>query len=195
MKLFAKVCVLVASVAFLGGCAHGIQITPKIEDIRSVEVARQIDKNVGYYISDADKLKEVITAGGGGDKVKYKPYADTEAALNAMLSNIFSKVYAVQDLNDSAYISDKNITYVFQPSIVTNSSSDSAFTWPPTDFDVELTCTVINEDGKTVWIKTVKASGNAEFDEFKSDFSLSARRASESAFKKMMVEISSAKEL
>jgi hypothetical protein len=49
-------------------------------------------------------------------------------------------------------------------------------------------------NGADVWEKTVTATGNAEFSEFKSDFSLSARRASEEAFQKMLIEISNASE-
>ena len=78
---------------------------------------------------------------------------------------------------------------IFKPSIKTDSSSDSIFTWPPTHFTFELTCTATDLSGNEVWSKKVKAEGNAEYDEFKKNFSLSARRASEEAFKLMLAEL------
>lgn len=191
MYVCTSLCLIV-----LAGCSHSIQLTPPLDNIRNVEIQREIDKNVGYYISNSDRNKEVTTAGGGGDKVKYYPYKETEAALNTMLSKVFKKTYSIKDLKDTKFYIEKDISYIFKPAIKTYSSSSSAFTWPPTKFTFELTCTIVNpSDNKMIWNKTVSATGNAEFSEFKEDFSLSARRASEKAFKKMMIEISNAKEI
>ncbi len=193
--MYRGVGVLLASVFVISGCTHNIQMNPNLDEIRSVEIQRTIDKNVGYFISQSDKAKSVATPGGGGDKVGYKPYADSEAALNTVLSKIYAKVYSVPSLDDQEYLKSKNISYIFTPEIVTDSSSSSAFTWPPTDFSVELTCTAVDPAGKTIWSKKVVGEGVAQFSEFKSDFSLSARRATADAFKKLMQEISSAEEL
>lgn len=171
------------------GCAHTIQINPAMDELYAVEASKKIDKTVGYYIPATDKEKEVITPGGGGDDVKYQPYKDSEAALNIALSKVFSHVYAVDSLSNADYLKSKNISYIFKPKITTNSSSDSALTWPPTSFTYELSCTAVNAEGKEVWAKTVKTEGKAEFSEFKSDFSLSARRASLSAYKELINEI------
>jgi len=179
----------------LAGCSHSIQLTPSLDDIRNVDLQRKIDKNVGYYISSSNRKKEVTTPGGGGDDVKYFPYKETESALNTMLLRVFSKAYSIKDLNDSQFYIDKDISYIFKPIIKTSSSSSSAFTWPPTEFTFELTCTAVDPNNQLIWDKTVSATGNAEYDEFKDDFSLSARRATEKAFQKMMVEISKANEL
>ncbi len=188
--IFIPVCLIA-----LAGCSHSIQLTPPLDSIRNIDLQRKIDKNVGYYISISDRNKEVTTPGGGGDDVKYFPYKETESALNTMLSRVFSKTYSIKDLNDSQFYLEKDISYIFKPTIKTSSSSSSAFTWPPTEFTFELTCTAVNPGDRIIWNKTVSATGNAEFSEFKSDFSLSARRASEKAFQKMMVEISNANEL
>ena len=75
------------------------------------------------------------------------------------------------------------------PEIETNSSSDSLMTWPATDFSIKLTCKAIDANGELVWEKTVESAGHAEFDEFKSDFSLSARRASEQAINLLVEEL------
>lgn len=182
-------------VSLATGCAHQIQLTPNLDDLRGTTVDNKIEKNVGYYISAVDKATEVISPGGGGDDVKYYPYKDTEAALNTLLSKVFSRVYSVPSLDDSAFVEEKGISYIFTSSIKTDSSSSSAFTWPPTDFTFELTCTATDVGGKEVWVKTVSAAGNAEYDEFKSDFSLSARRASEEAYEQMLAELIKAETL
>ena len=192
MNYWYKIICLFVGVTALGGCAHSIQLSPNLDNIREIKVSEKIDKNVGYYISRNDLNKEVITPGGGGDKVKYQPYKDTEAALNTILSRVFNKVYFVNDIGDIHYLSDKNIIYIFKPNIKTDSSSNSPFTWPPTEFIFELTCSAIDATGTNIWEKTVTAKGQAEFSEFKNDFSLSARRASDKAFQKMMIEISNA---
>ena len=184
---------ILASYLFLGaGCSHQIQLSPDLDALRGSNSSTKIDKNVGYYVSRLDKEVAVVTPGGGGDNVKYYPYKDTEAALNIILGKIFHKVYAIPSLKDKAYIAEKNISYIFKPKIRTNSRSESILTWPPTHFTMDLTCVAISPAGDTVWSKKVSAEGIAEFDEFKSNFSLSASRASEKAFKLMLKEIDSA---
>lgn len=184
-----KVYLIIAVLVLFSGCAHNIQLTPDLAKLRSVESNVTIDKNVAYYISAEDKMKVVTTPGGGGDKVTYKPYSDSEGALNTVLSRVFSRVYSITSLEDKKYIKEKNINYIFIPTIVTNSSSSSAFTWPPTDFTISLSCHVIDSEGKTIWDKTLQSKGHAEFNEFKSDFSLAARRASEAVFINLLEEL------
>ncbi len=180
--------VIIALVLF-SGCAHNIQLTPDLSKLRNAESNSTIDKNIAYYISAEDKIKEVTTPGGGGDKVTYKPYADSESALNTVLLRMFSKVYSMKFLEDEKYIKEKNINYIFIPKITTDSSSSSILSWPPTEFTISLSCKVVNVEGKTIWEKTLQSKGNAEFSEFKSDFSLAARRASESVFINLLEEL------
>ena len=183
--------IIIALIGIISGCAHGIQLTPNLDDLHNtdVEVENKINKNVAYYISQQDMDTEVITPGGGGDKVKYYPYRDTEAALDTMLSKVFNHVYSIPLIKQAAFIQEKNISYIFKPSIKTDSSSDSILTWPPTHFTFELTCTATDLSDNEVWSKKVIAEGNAEYGEFKEDLSLSARRASEEAFKLMLAEL------
>jgi hypothetical protein len=192
MRSIAPFAVLAATL-FVVGCAHQINITPPLNTLEAKEV-RKIDKTVGYHITAADLAKEVTTPGGGGDKVKYSPYQESEPALKYILSNVFTKVVPVTRLDDRQFLATNNVTYVFVPSIETTSSSESAFTWPPTRFTVTLDCRALDASGATVWQKKVKGEGQAEFDEFKHDFSLAARRASKEAFLNLQSEINAAKE-
>lgn len=184
-----KVYIVLVSLVALSGCAHNIQLNPDLAELRNIESNSIINKNVAYYISAENKQKQVTTPGGGGDKVTYRPYADTEGALNTVLSNIFSRVYSMNSVDDTKYISEKNISFIFIPEIITSSSSSSAFTWPPTEFTINLSCKAIDTKGLTIWEKTMQSKGNAEFSEFKSDFSLAARRASEALFKDLHKEL------
>ena len=143
---------------------------------------------MGYYISPDDLSKEVTTPGGGGDKVKYFPYKESEPALNKILSNIFSKVYPLTSADDKQFISSNNISYVFILKIETNSSSESAFTWPPTHFTVSIESKATDSSG-VIWQKNVKGEGEATFDEFKHDFPLAAKRAVKNAFSMLQEEI------
>ncbi|MCG6202131.1 hypothetical protein [Psychromonas antarctica] len=171
----------------LSGCSHQIQINPDMKEFTTSD--QKIDKTVGYFIAKDDISKSVTTPGGGGDSVTYQPYKDTETVLYTVLMNKFSDVYKVDSLEDNNFIEKNNIRYIFIPKLVTNSSSGSAFTWPPTKFMISLTCQAIKSEGEVVWEKSIDVEGDAEFDEFKSDFSLAARRATEKAFIKLAQEL------
>lgn len=175
------------SVLALSGCAHQISLNPDTENLKVTE--RKSASVVGYYISEDNIKKQVKTPGGGGDKVSYKPYKDTEAALYTVLSNKFDNVYRLESLTDSEFLKSKNIKYIFVPTITTNSSSDSVFTWPPTEFTFTLNCETLDSEGNIAWESEVNGVGKAEFDEFKNDFSLSAKRATEEAFNELVAEL------
>ena len=101
-----------------------------------------------------------------------------------MLSNVFAKVSALKSDKDPA-ITQNELKYIIALDVSTNSSSSSMFTWPPTDFGVNLNCTIKDVAGKDITTLQALGTGKAEFDEFKSDFSLSAKRASQDALLKM----------
>lgn len=185
---------MLAAAAIAVGCAHQINITPPLNTLEVQNVVKS-DKTVGYYISAADRSKEVETPGGGGDKVKYFPYRESEPALKHVLSNLYGKVVEVPSLEDRQFIASNGIAYVFIPVIQTESASDSAFTWPPTRFTVAVDCQAVDAAGATVWQTKVTGQGHAQFSEFRHDMSLSARRASRDAFLRLQQEISAAKEL
>ena len=185
--------VLVAAL-LLVGCAHHITITPPLSALTAADTTR-IDKAVAYYIAPADRAREVTTPGGGGDKVTYLPYAQSEPALKRVLSNVFTKVMAIPSLDDKRYLADNAIAYVFVPTLSTDSSSDSAFTWPPTRFTVTLDCRAVDASGALVWQQRVTGEGRAEFSEFKHDRGLAGWRAIQDAFQKLQGAISTASEL
>ncbi|MBE0362770.1 hypothetical protein PULV_a0333 [Pseudoalteromonas ulvae UL12] len=179
------------SALLLSGCAHQISLNPDNKNLNSAnETSTAI---VGYYISDEDLKKQVKTPGGGGDNVSYKPYKDTESALYTTLSNKFNNVFKLESLTDKKFLKDNNIKYVFVPKITTNSSSDSLFTWPPTSFTFTLNCDTLNEEGVSIKVIEVTGEGKAEFEEFKNDFSLSAKRATEEAFNMLVTELDKSK--
>ena len=177
----------IISVLLLTGCAHQIQLNPQMDKFAVSE--NKIDKVVGYHISTENIAKKVTTPGGGGDKISYFPYKETEAVLYTVLTNKFKDVYSVSDVNDKNFLKEKDIYLIFIPEIVTNSSSNSLFTWPPTSFTYSLTLKAINNENETFWEKRITAEGKAEYGEFKSDFSLSARRATEEVFLQLAEEL------
>lgn len=181
---------LVPMVLTLAACAHNIQISPAASTLQS-SAQPSSSVNVGYYIAAEDKAKLTTSPGGGGDKISYYPYKDSEGALNTVLSNIYKGVYSTSP-NDKDLLAKKQIAYIFKPTITTSSSSSSAFTWPPTDFSMTIECAAVDMDGKEIWKDQVTGNGHAEFSEFKNDLPLAARRASEDAFKKLQEKISTA---
>lgn len=89
----------------------------------------------------------------------------------------------------------KTVHLVFTPKVTTTSSSSSPFTWPATDFTVELACKVTDSTGKAITDIVVTGSGKAEYKEFMSDFGLSARRASQDALVKFTKAIEASPQL
>ena len=193
MKKIATFTALVA-VMFVSGCAHVINITPPLNTLSGDGVTK-INKTVGYYISPQQRALKVSTPGGGGDKVDYFPYAESEPALKQILGNVYGSAVALSSPNDKAELERNNVAYVFIPTITTTSKSSSALTWPPTHFTITLDCKATNASGAAAWNGKVTGSGEAVFDDFKHDFSLAARRASKDAFNQLQKAIVAAPEL
>lgn len=194
MRIIKLVCSMFAA-AVLVGCAHPIVITPDISRIERDSSAQPIKKGVAYYIAEDVRTREVTTPGGGGDNVSYVPYRDIETGFYKMLTNVFGSVTKLKSPADAQAIKANNVAYIVTPTITTNSSSPSPFTWPPTQFYVELTCDVADASGKKIWGTKVMGEGKAEFEEFKSDFSLSGKRGSQDALLKMQRAMLDAPEL
>jgi hypothetical protein len=193
MRLTARFSVLAATLLVVG-CARQINITPPLQALDAPGTVK-INKTVGYYTSPANRAKEVETPGGGGDRVKYRPYSEAEPALKQVLSNLFTRAVYISSPDDKQWLASNDIAYVFVlPVIETDSSSDSMVTWPPTRFSMTLDCRALDRSGATVWQTKVRGQGIATFSEFKNDTSLSARRASRDAFLLLQREIYDAKE-
>lgn len=168
----------------LGGCAHPIAIQPNLGVLAGSGVSK-IDKKVGLVVTDEDRKLQVTTPGGGGDKVEYFPYRDLETGLYMALSEVFTSVARVNGPADPK-VQAEQLSYLLTPRLVTQSSSESALTWPPTRFSIELTCKVVDGSGKELAQLQVVGDGQATYDEFKKDFSLSANRAGEDLLKKLV---------
>jgi hypothetical protein len=170
------------------GCAHRIEITPAL-DALAVSGASKIDKNVGYYISPENLAKEVETPGGGGDKVKYAPYKESEPALKQVLSNAFREVYALPSPGDAEFIASKSISYVFVPTITTDSSSRSPWIWPPSDFTVSLDCRATDGSSRVVWETSVREEAHERLPDVYRDHARAGKVALQNAFLELQARI------
>lgn len=175
-------------VALLTGCAHPITLGGDVSKLMGQSAAKS-DRKAALLLTDERRALQVTTPGGGGDKVNYQPYRDLEPGLYVVMSESFAGVTKVNSANDPK-IASEGVGYIVTPTIVTTSSSPSLVTWPPTVFTLELTCRISDAQDRPVTELKVQGEGRAEFDEFKADVSLSARRATDDALRKMLKAMS-----
>jgi hypothetical protein len=184
MKRFFLAFASFLMVVLATGCAHPISLSGDVAGLGGTG-ASKIDRKVGLVMNDDLRKREVTSPGGGGDKVSYQPYRDLETGLYVALSESFSGVSRVSGAADPKVQTD-GLQLLVTPSISTTSYSPSLMTWPPTVFTIELACSITDAQNKPVTEVKVQGEGRAEFDEFKGDFSLSAKRASTDALKKLV---------
>ncbi len=182
--------VLVVVAITLSACAHPITINPSSTPQRN-EDHPYSTKLVGYVITDADRAKQVTTEGGGGDRVSYFPYKDLEKGIRDVLKSLYGDVILVQSPSDFEVFKRDGVALIYAPEIYTTSNSDSIFTWPPTQFSIDLSCTVTDSNGNILSRLRVTGQGTASFSEFTSDFGLAGRRAAKDALEKLTTEIRS----
>ncbi len=190
MKKWLSIPLSLTLAASLAGCARPILLNPASVDYSNIS-ATKIDKKLGLVIAETDRGREVTTPGGGGDKVSYFPYRDLELGLYSALSKSFAEVSKVKGL-DEPKLKAEGYSYIVTPNITTNSSSSSALTWPPTYFSIDINLPLLDLQGKPVKEIRVQGEGRAEFDEFKTDHSLAAKRAADDVLKKLIKAISDA---
>lgn len=178
----------------LTACAHPISLAPDLAKLDASGVTARPGA-VGLYISSEDKARQVVSPGGGGDKVSYFPYQDLESGIFKVLGNVYERVIVVASPSDVETLTKNGVAVVARPQITTQSSSESIVTWPPTFFQIQLSCTFTAIGGTKIAETFVTGTGRAEFEEFKSDFSLAAKRASEDALKKTQSAIIAEKAL
>jgi hypothetical protein len=182
--LFAALAVIASLAA--GGCAHPISMQADTGTIvGAAKGAPKVDRKVALAITEEQKKREVTTPSGGGDKVSYFPYRDLETGLYLAMSETFTSVSKVSGVNDPKVKQD-GITLVLVPEVTTTTHSPSLLTWPPTVVTIDLAATLKSADDRTLAQFTVKGEGRAEFDEFKADHSLSAKRAAQDVLKKLV---------
>lgn len=172
-----------------------MSVRPDIEQAAVVAEGSRIPKAIGLYISPENRNKEVITSGGGGDKVSYKPYADMETGLYQVLGNVFQDVEVLKSMSDVDTIAKHSVVYVAVPEITTTSSSTGIFTWMATDFTIQLTCKITDVAGRPVTSLSSTGTGHAEFAELKHNMSLAGQRASKEALDKLQTSLQQSTEL
>jgi len=183
---FIKIVFSAIIVISLVGCAHPIVVSPNTSKIeREMGAPPKTKANVGYFIPAEASNLEVTTPGGGGDNVRYFPYRDLDAAYQRMLLNVFENVTKLKSAADNNELTKDGIKYVLAPDVITHSGSTGFFTWPPTNFTVDLTSKIRDGSGKMIGNPRVVGNGQAEFSEFKGDYGLAGRRAMEDALIKM----------
>ena len=168
----------------LAGCAHSIDIEPDLGKIGPTSSAR-IAAKVGYHVPPEMLNIEITTPGGGGDNVRYNPYAAMSSGYRMMLSNVFERVVPIASLSDLHSEAGASLDYVAIPTVITNSGGSNVFTWPPENFTVDLTTTLRNREGNIVASPRVVGIGTATTGERLSDQGFSGRRALEDALRKM----------
>lgn len=178
--------------ALLTGCAHPIDVTPNTSGLDASAGAMahpKISAKAAYYIaSDLTKL-EVTTPGGGGDNVRYYPYQAIEPGFQKMLANVFGSAIKLDAAPTATDLASKEITYLIVPTVVTTSGSTGFFTWPPTNFSVDLTSQVRSRDGAVIASPRVVGVGSAETGERLSDHGIAGRRAMADALTKMQAAL------
>ena len=196
MKSIFSVISSIACALALGGCAHPINMKPENDKLASRATSTPvIDKKLAYFIPESRMTLEITSPGGGGDLVKYAPYRDIETGLFKTLSEGFKDVTKSKTSQLSPDMKMEGIALLMQPEITTTSSSESIVTWPPTKFGVTLTCDFYDDKDSLVHKISVTGNGEAEFSEFKSNFSLAANRAATDALNKLLEAINSSAEL
>jgi hypothetical protein len=191
IRRHAPILLALTLVGVLSGCAHPISLAGTTAALAGTGGGK-VAKGAGLVISDEDRKREVVSPGGGGDKVSYLPYRDLEVGLYLAMSETFERVTRITGPNDPK-VKQERLDYVVTPTIATTSFSPSLFTWPPTIFTVELVCKVTDGDGQPVAEVRAFGEGRAEFDEFKSDFSLAAKRAADDALRKLVKSLGEAR--
>lgn len=175
-----------AALCLLAGCAHPIKITPDLTKVeRASSSPPRLEINVGYYIPPQLISNEITTPGGGGDNVRYFPYSEIEIGYQKMLSNVFKGVVKLTSIADPLTNSHNSIDYTIMPILVTNSGGSGFFTWPPTNFSVDLTSEIRDTSGKLIASPRVVGTGTASTSERISDFGIAGKRSMEDALLKM----------
>lgn len=178
------------AVLLFTGCAHPIKVAPDLTRIeRSSTTPSRIAAKVGYYIPVEESSIEVTTPGGGGDNVRYFPYRDIETGFQKMLSNVFTGVVKLTSIVDLPSIARDGIDFIIVPDVVTSSGGSGFFTWPPTNFTVDLTSTVRDPVGKVIASPRVVGTGSAGTGEKLSDHAIAGKRAMEDALLKMQAAL------
>ena len=173
----------VAAVVTLAGCASPASTGTNATGAQAQ--GQLIQKKVAYVMSAGDSGRQVYAPGTSGDVASRQLEQSGLDALRA----VYSDVVVVPSAKDSAGIQAAGISYVFTPQIKADFSAPSPFAKPLTVFNTEVVCIVTNPAGSELTRVKANGAGKAEFDEFRYDPGLAARRASSDLSAKLSDEI------
>jgi len=173
----------VAAVATLAGCASPASTGTNATGAQAQ--GQLIQKKVAYVMSAGDSGRQVYAPGTSGDVASRQLEQSGLDALRA----VYTDVVVVPSAKDSAGIQAAGISYVFTPQIKADFSAPSPFAKPLTVFNTEVVCIVTNPAGSELTRVKANGAGKAEFDEFRYDPGLAARRASSDLSAKLSDEI------
>jgi hypothetical protein len=173
----------VAAVATLAGCASPASTGTNATGAQAQ--GQLIQKKVAYVMSAGDSGRQVYAPGTSGDVASRQLEQSGLDALRA----VYTDVVVVPSAKDTAGIQAAGISYVFTPQIKADFSAPSPFAKPLTVFNTEVVCIVTNPAGSELTRVKANGAGKAEFDEFRYDPGLAARRASSDLSAKLSDEI------
>ena len=103
-----------------------------------------------------------------------------------ILTNVFDEVIQLKSTVEVSDAPKQNVKYVIEPVMVTTSVSTGFFTWPPTNFTVDLTSNIRDKLGKPIANPRVVGNGQVDFIlDMHGDYGLAGRLAMEDALLKM----------
>ncbi len=178
---------LLSILLLMSGCVHDISIEPEIAKVTKVRPVT-IQATVAYYIPPEHYALRVLTPGGNNDDLRYTPYQDSEAALNKVLNNVFTKVYKIDTLTDEK-IKNEKIDFIFIPNIETMSFSNSNVDWQPTKFNMILKVQILKADQTELFTTYAQGKGIANFGRYQENPAYAAEIATRSAFLQFQDEI------
>ena len=180
---FAGAIAAAAAVAALAGCANTAS-TGTNSGVAQGQ-GQLIQKKVAYVMSEGDSGRQVYAPGTSGDIASRQL---EQSGLDALRS-VYADVVVVPSAKDTAGIQAAGIAYVFTPQIKADFSAPSPYSKPLTVFNTEVVCIVTNPAGSELTRVRANGAGKAEFDEFRYDPGLAARRASSDLSAKLGDEI------
>lgn len=182
--------------ALLTGCAHPIDVTPETTTL-STDASGisnpKVPAKVAYFIAPDLTALEVTTPGGGGDNVRYFPYKAIEPGFQKILTNVFGSAIKLDTAPTADELARRGITYLVVPTVVTTSGSTAFFTWPPTNFSVDLSSQIRSQDGMVVATPRVVGIGVASTSERLGNHGIAGKRAMADALNKMQTALLEAK--
>jgi hypothetical protein len=174
-------------VVFLFGCTHTINISSNLNSVKNK--SEITNKKIGFYISPANRDKEVTDSTTGGDKVAYYPYRDLESSIYKVLFEAFKDVRKMDSFPSESVLKEQGVSYVFIPEVITEASNDSIFFWPPTRFKINLGVKAIDSKGQIAWTKNFEKTGEATRDEWRENFGAAGSKANELVMKEFLEEL------